>query len=365
MTTSVVGGDGTLCFHRPGAAKNVITICPRLRDGIRAAYIHLNDVQAVVSVSNHKLMRTQLQSDIDSDGNIVLLYTLDDDDCVHFTSTTKLQVCVRVCGVLLVNVRVHAATFDGRTARHVLNRNLLMDIEYHMAIHPAGTRLVVSSFQDVLKVFGLPDMNLLATLGSRGDGPNNLKFPRGLCFTDAGTLLVTDYINCRVQHWSLEGSYIASYATFKWPLCVASRGNLFVVGDTVRSYVCSLENGDVLHTWPAGITINEVVFVDANVLAAASHLLQTVCLYALNGGLLRQLTANIISTGLAVCADGCLLMSNYYRKTIHVFAPNGTEVTTAPLATHTFQSPRTIALCGEYAFVLEVVLNSTRISVLR
>ena len=64
--------------------------------------------------------------------------------------------------------------------------------------------------------------------------------------------------------------------------------------------------------------------------------------------------AGIQYCGIAVCADGCLLVSDRSRSRMHVFAPDGTEITTAPFAAYRFQShPVSIALWGERVYVLE------------
>ena len=365
---SVIGGDGARYFYQPSTA-NVLTICPRLHDGTRAAYVCPDDVQLVVSDATHRLLRAQVQPSMGSDGNITLRFTLD-ENC----NSPALRVCVRVCGVLLADVWVQAA-FDARTAGRRCGQHTLPHSSHDsyifyavtMAIHPAGTHLVTSTFQKELAVYGLPDMNLLATIGSKGNGgPVNLKQP--ICFTDAGTLLVLDYYNKRVQHWALEGSSIASYAMQTPPVIVASRGNLFAVGTESGVRVCLLESGVVLHEWSGANRIHAVAFVDAETLAVSissrdiGQSRGTVGLYTLDGRLLKLLANNIALHGhashsLATRADGCLLVSdyNYFSERIRVFAPDGIELTTSPLALQRFQSYlRSIAFCGGRVYVLEV-----------
>ena len=361
---SVIGGDGARHFRRLGVA-NVVTICPRLYDGTLAAYVCPDDVQLVVSDATHGLLRVQVQSDpsMSGDGNITLRYMLD-GDCDQLV--TKLRVCVRVCGVLLADMCVTTATFDGRTSGHRCDQHTLahMDCASNMAINPVGTHLVTSdSHQRALKVYGLPDMNFISVinLALSGYGP---VAPHGLCFTDTGALLVADYVGDRVLNLTLQGLVAATYAVSSSPFSIASRGDVVVVGSCSGVCVLSLETG-VTRTWAAG-RINAIAFVDADTLAVSFSVCfrEMAGLYTLDGRLLRKIVdTDIISAGLATCADGCLLVTDYYRKRIWVFAPDGMNLTTSPLAAHVFQEhPRSIAVCGERVYVLEYA-NPVRISV--
>ena len=355
---STVGGDGIRHFRRPDAA-NVVTIFPRLRDGTGAAYVCPDDVRLVALDADQKPLHVQVQFNMTGDGKIVLRYTLGDD---YDSQSTELRVCVRVCGVLLADVYVRAA-FDGRVDGRLCSQHALTTTAFSMAIHPAGTHLVVSkkySEQNALNVYGLPDMNLLTTLNSLGDGLSGLHATRspqsGLCFTDAGTLLVADYRNNHVQHLTLEGQSTAKHVIHS-PICVASRGNMMAVGTNGGVNVRALESGATIHVSPSadGVrNIQAIVFVDDATLAVANGALQTVSLCTLTGGLIKHLACDIYSFGLVVCADGCLLVSDYGKSRIRMFVPDGTELTASPLVTHMFQTyPRSIALCGERVYASE------------
>jgi hypothetical protein len=238
-----------------------------------------------------------------------------------------------------------------------------------MAIHPAGTHLaaVTNSEHDEhggldmysrhrLDVYELPAMNLLATLDLLSDSLSGSRATRlslsGLCFTDAGTLLVADYENDHVQHLTLGGLNIASYTVCD-PICVASRGDIMAIGTNGGVYVCALKSG-AMQSLNSNCNIQAIAFADKDTLAVANYTKRTVSLYTLTGKLIKHLARAIYSYGLAMCADGCLLASDYILKRIRVFAPDGTELTTSPLATHIFQThPRSIALSGERVYALE------------
>ena len=351
--------DGVHCFRRSGA--NVITICPRLCDGTLAAYICSGDVQLIVRDAAHRPLRVQVQLIKNSDGNIALRYALDD---VRSQLTLTMELCVRACGVTLVDTCVRAAPFDARTAGRLCGQHVLTDAAFRIAIHPAGTHLVASNpLWDTLSVYELPDMKLSATLGSCGSGPGEFNSIGDMCFTDVGTLLVVDFGNNRVQHWTLGGSSIATLA-IKSPHCVASRGTTIVVGTASGMRFPLLERRDwgrqlrILQTH----SIAAVAFANSVTLAISISDLKTVGLYTMRGELLKQLSVDISSNSLVTCADGCLLVSDFSKGRIRVFAPDGAELTSSPFAAHTFRpNPVSIALRGEHVYVLEITLNPMKL----
>ena len=358
--TSIISGDGARHFHRPGVA-NLISIYPRLHDGSPAAYIRPDDVQLVVSDMDYELLRVKVRLDIARDGKIMLEYTLD-DDCDQF-ALTKLQVCARVCGVLLVDLCVRIAAFNGRaTNRFCRQHTLTAKNAGCIAIHPAGSHLVVSdSTCALLWVYGLPEMKLLTTLQIYRDRDGFPEGVGGMCFTDAGTLLVSNSSNwpCSLQHWTLEGSHITSYA-IRDVRCVASRGDKIAVGTWSGVHVLNLKDVSMFSSsmfpgqtdfWMANY-ITAVAFVDAATLAVSNNDQRTINLYTLNGRLLKHVASGILSRSIAMCADDCLLATDHYRRCIRVFAPDGEELL---FPTHLFQlRPHVVALCGARAYVLDL-----------
>ena len=329
--------------------------CEESHSCVSFDYFAISRIQIIIFFSIQKY--TVVTACCGGVAGIVLQYALG-DDCDRLTSTALLRVCVRVCGVLLADVQVSAATFDGRSAGRLCGQHQLVSA-ISIAVHPRGTHLV-SSRNHSLDVYELPDMNLMFSLGSHGDSQANLNSPLSLCFTDAGTLLVDDYLNNRIQHWTLEGLSIASYA-FQGYLsrCVASRGNLFIVGTNDGARICSLENGAVLHAWiNPDCDVYAAVFVDADTLAVSNTMQMTIDLYTLNGMLLKQLAVGIMSYGIAACTNGCILVTDFHKNCVRVFEPDGTELTTSPLTAHKFRlPPKSIVLCEERAYVLEMGLG--------
>ena len=198
----------------------------------------------------------------------------------------------------------------------------------------------------------------MATLGSRGDGPTNLMSPRGLCFTDAGMLLVADCANSRMQHWTLEGQYISSFS-IQYPQCAARcltlHSDIIAIG-TIDAGVsaCSLADGTVLHSWLVSDVISAVAFIIADTLVVSNFTQEMIGLYTLDGSFLKQIAIDIFSFGIVVCVDDCILMSDFHQSRMRTFTLNGTELDTSQLVTHTFQSsPTSVALHGERVYIME------------
>ena len=334
--TSSVRGESLRSFYT--RAENMIFISPRLSDGTRAAYIVSEDVCLTVTNADAQLLCVRVHVHLDPEsGNITITYTLDSDTVIV---PAKIHVRVHVCGVLLVDVSVHRA-FSGRTdgrlqSRHSPNSPLPCK---HIAIHSTGVYLVVSDYIGCcVNVFTLPDFQFVRKLGGKkGIGSTELSLPCGLCFTSAGTLLVADYFNDRVQHWTLDGEWVASYPVQR-PSCIALCGNAIAVGRYERGvHVLSLKSGAVLSKWLNGNSILGMTAVSATALAVSTRGAKTIDLYTLEGMLKRRLAVGIDPYGLAMCVDGCLLVSDWNQKRIRVFSMDGVEIVTSPFVSHTFE----------------------------
>ena len=373
---STIDGVGIRSFHRHNA--NTILIYPRLPNGAHAAYVAIDDVCLTVTDGDDACpvrVRVQIQPDL-GNGNISIAYTLDAG-----SGSVPKEICVRVhvCGALLVDVRVARSAFNGRVggrlrAQHTLFTN--QDGFMAAAICQTGARIAfsdcwgtgVNNFGCCVNVFALPDFQFIGKLGKKGNGPTELNHPHGLCFTDAGTLLIADCENNRVQHWTLDGEWIASYFVEK-PYCVAVHGDTVVAGGDSRNgtRVFSLSCGAEVSKWSSEGCMTAVAFVDAVSLVVAKLAGETVGLYTLEGVLKVQLAVGLLSVGLAVCADGYLLVSDLIsQRRVHVFSTDGNELITSPFASYLFKlgHPRAIAIHAEHAYVLEHAgLGKIRINV--
>ena len=252
--TSTASGRGMRSFCTQ--VENTIFIFPRLPNGTHPAYIAIEDVCLTAmdaSAPRRLCARTQVRLDSES-GKIIIMYTFDSD---AGTVPKKIRVRIHVCGVLLVNVGVRKA-FSGQTGGRLQSQHAFAASSESIAISTT-TRLVISGYEADVVVFTLPDFQLASTfryidVSDRGD---RFTHPCGVCFTDVGTLLIADYYGNRVQQRTLDGDWIASYPVLH-PKCVASRGNVAVIGKYkgggVR--VISLERETTMSEWLNG---NDIV----------------------------------------------------------------------------------------------------------
>lgn len=70
----------------------------------------------------------------------------------------------------------------------------------------------------------------LLTWGKRGAAEGEFNFPIGIAIDPAGEVLVTDFYNARVQRFSVEGTFLATFAVAPFPggIAVDQHGNIFV-----------------------------------------------------------------------------------------------------------------------------------------
>ncbi len=362
---STVDGSGVRSFCTRAA--NTVCICPRFSDGARTACVVLEDVCLLVTdASDSRSMHVHAQTQLDSkSGNIRIAYALEAD---AGSAPKVMRVCVHVCGVLLVDTRVVRRSFDGQTDGRLHTQHMFPRQGCRMAVHPTGTRMAVhpagtciafsDHCTDCVNVFTLPDFQCIGKLGEKGAGPTGLDFPSGLCFTDVGTLLIADCGNNRVQHWTLDGVWLASYYPVGKPWCVDARGDAVAVGCDYGTgvRVFSSSTGLPSGEWLVGGCVSAVAFMDAGTLAIAYYSGESIDLYTLQGVLKTRLAYNIISFGLAVCADGCLLASDFRRNCVRVFLPTGDEWNASLFSTYSFEKrPCTIAVHAGHAYVLEYI----------
>lgn len=78
-----------------------------------------------------------------------------------------------------------------------------------MALSPAEDVLAISNAdKGAIEVYSFPAMSLLRILGSSGSRPGHFHTPYKLCFSQAGTLLVVEHENDRVQEVTLTGGHV-------------------------------------------------------------------------------------------------------------------------------------------------------------
>jgi sugar lactone lactonase YvrE len=352
--TSIVSGDVNFFCAR---VSNTILI--HLPNGTRTTYVMAEDV-CLTATDNSDALPVRVHAHIRLDsksGDIIITYTFEPD---ADTVPKELRVRVHVCGVLLVNACVRKA-FSGRKNGRLQSQHEFELGTNSIAIYSAGTHLLISDYtENCVAVFSLPDFQFAHKLVAEiGDGPTELNYPRGLCITDANTLLIADYHNDRVQHWKLNGDSITSYSV-KDPALVASHGNVVAIARSRSNgvHVISLQSGVSFSKWLYGSSVSAITFVNANTLAIAVCTTKTIGLYTLTGTLKKQLAIDIVSCGLAVCADDCMLVSDWEQNRVRVFSMDGVEIVSSSFAAHPFEGNiSTIVVHAEHAYILEEILG--------
>jgi DNA-binding beta-propeller fold protein YncE len=129
----------------------------------------------------------------------------------------------------------------------------------------ANADVVVASELDAdrISVFNRSDGALLRRIGSYGSGDGELRWPRGLCFTDADRrIAVAESWNNRVSVFSVDGDFIrhvgvgvlnmplgVAVSTFD-ELVVADSNSIRVfssIGDALTEVTCDRPGGVVMH----------------------------------------------------------------------------------------------------------------------
>ncbi|XP_019622863.1 PREDICTED: tripartite motif-containing protein 2-like [Branchiostoma belcheri] len=78
------------------------------------------------------------------------------------------------------------------------------------------------------------------TFGGKGAEEGKFDRPRGVAVSDEGVIFVADYINARVQGFTMEGEFVSAFLTvtsdgrkvFPYDVAIDREGNLWVVGHT-------------------------------------------------------------------------------------------------------------------------------------
>ena len=108
------------------------------------------------------------------------------------------------------------------------------DANYGLAISPDSAHMVASHFNHTLSVHTLTGVKHIRTFGSRGAGKGQFDCPAKLCFSAAGSILVAERGNKRVQEVTLTGDHVRFIGVcviddFIWG--IAANAELIVVGN--------------------------------------------------------------------------------------------------------------------------------------
>ncbi len=111
----------------------------------------------------------------------------------------------------------------------------------HLDFDDAGNLYAMDSNNSRIQVFDKQG-TFIRQLGTPGSGPGQLRIPVGLDIA-GGYLYIADTFNNRIQKWTLDGQYVAHWATGENGALLDRPNGLLVSGDMV--YVTDIHNNRV------------------------------------------------------------------------------------------------------------------------
>ena len=196
-----------------------------------------------------------------------------------------------------------------------------------IALDPDGNVYVSDEWLHRITIFDRKG-NFLAKWGSLGPEDGELHGPSGLAFDNKGYLYVSDSQNNRVQKFTKEGKFILSWGTQgnadgqldkPWGLAVDHQGNVFVAdwgNDRVQKFS---SQGKFLATFGSSLNQPENPQYDAlfDTTLGRPRSLDKAGPGKLDG-----------PSGVTVDKDGDVYVVDWGNDRIHVFAPDGSFLTT-------------------------------------
>jgi hypothetical protein len=368
--TSTVSGRGLTSFVAGprGRTLNTLDVFPQAA-GRPAEFV----TSADVSISLRDEHGTHVSADVDvvaaDGGGWRVSY------CVPVDCASTLWLRVHVCGVALgSDTRVCAGYAGAFGNRLVSNHTINKKDKFGIAVSPDGRTMIVSyTLFDVLAVYdvALPSFTESHTIGQHGFGPAEFKNPTRVCFVDAGSFLVCDTANGRVQHLTLAGEFLDSFDAWRRPYSIAAHGTLAAVGTTsctiglysleTHEYVRRFSQrgkgpGDIGHL-PANMRFTP----DGTCLLVAEQVTGRLSLFSIEGEFLRHFGLGVLAEkaprDVVFGADNTIIVSEEDSGRISVFSfEDGAHIKswgsegTGPCE---FELLRAMDVSGRYLFVLD------------
>lgn len=222
--------------------RNVVTVICVDADG-DAAPVCLEDVAVTLDVGTVTHVR--------GEGEVRACF------CVPDASHATAILSVSVCGSALPTSPWLLSRCDEARGEFVRTLPLAPGLEQcrchtGIAVSADGALLVrVGYGAPAVTVYSLPDGACIRVFGMRGDGPACFDAPEDVCFTPAGTLLIAESSNRRVQEVSVTGEhirFIGARSNTEWltiessnawlneeVTSVATNGRVIAAGKGIRS----------------------------------------------------------------------------------------------------------------------------------
>jgi WD40 repeat protein len=298
-------------------------------------------------------------------------------DCVYTVDEGVREVAIRinVCGVVVWTGLIRSSEITGR---HLQSYCIAAGWSFGLVVTSNGRYMAVSCNSDhKLRVYRLEAdgaATLLHTVGKYGDGQKQFDKPSKMCMTPAGTLLVCEYRNDRVQELTGLGEAELQHVRFipaaaAWS--IALHGDTLAVGtDRGTIKLLSYASGALLlsigskGSWPGqiGLKCEGLRFTpDGQFIVAAEQVNKRLSMFRVSdGGFMKHIGAGMVADGykdVQFALNGELLVADYRNHRVCVFSADGDTLLRSwgarGSADGRFEYPTALALVDSKLFVLD------------
>ncbi len=324
-------------------------------------------------------------AEVQQGGHRALSRILTTSSEVAITRTPAVGVCP--CDVVSVMIRgamVWSGSVPSTTAAvsiiggHVHTLAIAYGYTYGLVVTPDGRYMAVSCDGHNLRVYRLEDdsaATLLHTVGTTaGAGPNQFYYPRKMCLTPAGNLLVCDSRNNHVQELTGLGEAEPQHVRFIRAACarsIALHGGTLAVGTfSATIELLSYASGALIRSIGSkgsgpgeiGDACEGLCFTpDGQFIVAAEYKNKRLSMFRVSdGGFVKHIGAGVVADGykdVQYAPNGELLVADFGKHRMCVFSADGDRLLhtwgTQGTADGQLNAPIALALVDSKLFVLD------------
>ena len=212
-----------------------------------------------------------------------------------------------------------------------------------MVVDGVGNIFIADTYNDRIQKFDA-NGNFLISWGERGENPGQFFSPQAVALDQNGNVLVSDTLNFRIQRFSPDGTYLSTITSpigfyYHRQMVVDAAGILYVA-DASNSRIQKFDaNGVFLTSWmdgsgcgtltPAGMVLDfqgNLLVVNATCDQVDKYSPDGQFLSSWQAGSCCSLTSQL--GGLAIDADGQVLVVDENHHLIRLFSQNGDPIGT-------------------------------------
>jgi DNA-binding beta-propeller fold protein YncE len=324
-------------------------------------------------------------AEVQQEGHRALSRILAPSSEVTITRIPAVGVCpcddvsVMIRGEIVWSGSVPSTTVAvGVAGDHVYTLTIANGWTAGLVVTPDGRYVAVSYYREhCVRVYRLEadgTVALLHTVGTKGDGPKQFNYPQRMCLTPAGSLLVCELNNDRVQELAGLGEAEPQHVRFISVICVRSialHDDMLAVG-TDRSTIelLSYASGALILSigaWGRGPGqicdgCEGLRFTpDGQFIVAAEYGNQRLSVFRVSdGGFVKHIGAGVVADGnkdVQFALNGELIVADFDNQRVCVFSADGDTLLrtwgTLGSADGQFHDPTALALVDSKLFVLD------------